>query len=473
MGVLIFATPNCGPVHNPAAGWAQAADTGGTGSLEHADARPRRVANFRDRSSQRARGHMAEPTAEPQQCRICLESDGELVAPCDCKGTARFAHAACIAEWQSSQQERRGSAHRCARCDICGVKYRGLPDPPPRPIVAVCREHVADYIVTLKSVLSSSLLVWILLFSCSIYISRELYSQQGGWTAEKWMVSAHEFLRLTLIIAAPWSVGLHIFLVRNNLRLVQTAVGGVRVIRHGPPVDGLDPGSLLVFLDNRSVDSTGPFDHTVLYLLEHDNERGSIAIVLNQPMLGSDSQRQSEQQATADPVPRSDGSLHVELRNGGPVCKEVWHALHTMGASSLPGSRRIFPPHSGVASVATAPADANAPIYIAECVSPHCLYDLPDVVVRTAAADGSMVALISGTAQWGPGQLAGEVRNGSWGWVEPRFQKRQWFAATALSRNVEDLGPAEVESGRSAQYQLWEELAESPFIEVCLPGVQR
>ena len=43
--------------------------------------------------------------------------------------------------------------------------------------------------------------------------------------------------------------------------------------------------------------------------------------------------------------------------------------------------------------------------------------------------------------------------------MEPRFQKRQWFAAMALSRN--------------GQYQLWEELAESPFIEVCLPGVQR
>lgn len=410
---------------------------------------------------------MAEPStaAEPQQCRICLESDGELLAPCDCKGTARFAHAACIAEWQSSQQERRGSAHRCARCDICGAKYRGLPDPPPRPIAAVCREHVADYIATLKSVLSSSMLVWILLFSCSIYISRELYSQQGGWGgAEKWMVSAYEFVRLTLIIAAPWSVGLHIFLVRNNLRLVQTAVEGVRVIRHGPPVDGLDPGSLLVFLDHRGMDSTGPFDHTVLYLLEHDDARGSIAIVLNRPsMLGSNSRHRGEQQATAEPdhaVPGSDGSLRVELRSGGPVCKEVWHALHTMGASSLPGSRRIFPPHSGVASVAGASADADAPpIYIAECDSPHCLYDLPDAVVRTAAANGGIVTLMSGTAQWGPGQLAGEVRNGSWGWVEPRFQKRQWFAAMALSRN--------------GQYQLWEELAESPFIEVGLPGVQR
>jgi putative AlgH/UPF0301 family transcriptional regulator len=280
-----------------------------------------------------------------------------------------------------------------------------------------------------------------------------------------------------MLFVGPWSVGLHIFLVRNNLRLVGSTVEGVRVIRHGLPVEGLEAGSLLVFLDNRNVNNTsGPFDHTVLYLIEHDDERGSIAVVLNRPMLGSNP-RQSEQLSTPEAghaTREAGGSLHVELRDGGPVCKEAWHALHTMGASGLQGSRRIFPPQSGNATVVRARgADADAPpIYIAECASPHSLYDLPDAVVRAAAANGGMVALMNGSAQWGPGQLAGEVRNGSWGWVEPRFQKRRWFAM-ALSRDADESIHASGESGPSAQHRLWEDVAESPFIEVCLPGVRR
>ena len=145
-----------------------------------------------------------------------------------------------------------------------------------------------------------------------------------------------------------------------------------------------------------------------------------------------------------------------------------------MGASSLPRSRRIFPPASGNAHVVR-PHGADVddpPIYIAECTSPHSLYDLPDAVVRAAAANGGMVALMSGSAQWAPGQLAGEVRNGSWGWVEPRFQKRRWFAM-ALARDEDEMTHAEGESERSVQYRLWEDVAESPFIEVCLPGVRR
>ncbi len=414
---------------------------------------------------------MAEPaaqSADSRQCRICLESEGELLAPCDCKGTARFAHAACIAEWQASQQQRRGSAHRCTRCDICGAKYNGLPQPPPRPLAAVWREHVADYLGTAGSLMSASSFKSVLFLSCVIWNLID-----GRWrTAEKW-VAAWEYFQLVSMFVGPWSVGLHIFLVRNNLRLVRNSVEGVRVIRFGLPVDGLEAGSLLVFLDNRGVNNTaGPFDHTVLYLIEHDDERGSVAVVLNRPMLAS-KPRQSDQQATARR--EANGFLHVELRDGGPVCKEAWHALHSMGTSGLPGSRRIFPPQSGNAPVArTRGADADAPpIYIAECESPHSLYDLPDAVLRAAAVDGGMVALMSGTAQWGPGQLAGEVRNGSWGWVEPRFQKRRWFAM-ALSRDADELSHAERdEPGRSDQYRLWKDVAESPFIDVCLPGLRR
>lgn len=44
-------------------------------------------------------------------CRICLESDGVLISPCGCKGTAGFVHQECIREWMQTK----GSDD----CEIC------------------------------------------------------------------------------------------------------------------------------------------------------------------------------------------------------------------------------------------------------------------------------------------------------------------------------------------------------------------
>ncbi len=37
----------------------------------------------------------------PRQCRICLEEDKKrnLVAPCSCKGTSKYAHSECLMQW--------------------------------------------------------------------------------------------------------------------------------------------------------------------------------------------------------------------------------------------------------------------------------------------------------------------------------------------------------------------------------------
>jgi putative AlgH/UPF0301 family transcriptional regulator len=427
---------------------------------------------------------------EPAQCRICLESGGELLTPCDCKGTARFVHAACVAEWQASQQERRGSAHRSTRCDICGAKYRGLPRPPPRPRLVVWREHFDDYLSTCRSIrwfCASSAARQYMFVLCVLFNLVD-----GRWrTAERW-VAAWELFEYCALAAAVWSLVLHVFLVRNNLRFAWNgATEGMRIIRFGAPVEGLDAGSLLVFLRGTREDGEGPFDNTVLYVTEHDDERGSTAIVLNRPMFGSGASPRAAQPASAErgpaaPLPRGDSSeagqtataqrqrgrpLPMELRYGGPVAKEAWHVFHTMGPTVIAGSRKIFPPPSiGAASVtrgsrdgdgsaSASPGDPAAPlpIYLAECSSPHSLYDLPETAVKEAAANGGMLALASGIAAWAPGQLAGEVRCGSWGWVEPRFQKRRWFGMTCDAEEVQSL---------------WLDVAESPFIEVCLPGVR-
>jgi hypothetical protein len=38
------------------------------------------------------------------QCRLCWEEDGDLVSPCDCKGSAAFIHEDCILKEIDSRQ---------------------------------------------------------------------------------------------------------------------------------------------------------------------------------------------------------------------------------------------------------------------------------------------------------------------------------------------------------------------------------
>ena len=49
---------------------------------------------------------------------------------------------------------------------------------------------------------------------------------------------------------------------------------------------------------------------------------------------------------------------------------------------------------------------------------------------------GTPTLFISGEASWAPGQLAGEVRNGSWGGVGGRYVEREWFGQTFSGRRL-------------------------------------
>jgi E3 ubiquitin-protein ligase DOA10 len=35
-------------------------------------------------------------------CRFCLVDSGELVAPCECKGSSAWVHVGCLRQWQKS-----------------------------------------------------------------------------------------------------------------------------------------------------------------------------------------------------------------------------------------------------------------------------------------------------------------------------------------------------------------------------------
>lgn len=78
------------------------------------------------------------PTARSKTCRICLEVEVEhlnassspssapapvqsLIAPCHCRGTARWVHRTCLDAWREAA---RGSVAKRDKCTVCGFAYR-------------------------------------------------------------------------------------------------------------------------------------------------------------------------------------------------------------------------------------------------------------------------------------------------------------------------------------------------------------
>ena len=55
-------------------------------------------------------------------CRYCAQpaSAADLVSPCGCKGSLKFAHKECVQKWISTPKERTSCA-----CEVCGEEWRG------------------------------------------------------------------------------------------------------------------------------------------------------------------------------------------------------------------------------------------------------------------------------------------------------------------------------------------------------------
>ena len=55
-------------------------------------------------------------------CRYCAQpaSAADLVSPCGCKGSLKFAHHECVQKWISTPKERTSRA-----CEVCGEDWRG------------------------------------------------------------------------------------------------------------------------------------------------------------------------------------------------------------------------------------------------------------------------------------------------------------------------------------------------------------
>eukprot|EP00820_Chromera_velia_P028378 Cvel_11634.t1-p1 / transcript=Cvel_11634.t1 / gene=Cvel_11634 / organism=Chromera_velia_CCMP2878 / gene_product=E3 ubiquitin-protein ligase MARCH7, putative / transcript_product=E3 ubiquitin-protein ligase MARCH7, putative / location=Cvel_scaffold737:888-1744(-) / protein_length=58 / sequence_SO=supercontig / SO=protein_coding / is_pseudo=false len=51
----------------------------------------------------------------PPICRVCQDGDGELIVPCDCKGSVKYVHRQCLDKWRSSGV----NPMSLTRCEIC------------------------------------------------------------------------------------------------------------------------------------------------------------------------------------------------------------------------------------------------------------------------------------------------------------------------------------------------------------------
>jgi hypothetical protein len=70
----------------------------------------------------------AEPKTDEPACRFC-HNPGELVCPCECKGSSQYVHLQCLQQWQKSVLLSQ-STHPDYQtkideiCNVCGTPFR-------------------------------------------------------------------------------------------------------------------------------------------------------------------------------------------------------------------------------------------------------------------------------------------------------------------------------------------------------------
>ncbi|CAI5460218.1 unnamed protein product [Closterium sp. Yama58-4] len=118
----------------------------------------------------------AEDEDQPQ-CRICLECDGDdLIAPCKCKGSARFVHRSCLDQWRATKE---GFAF--CHCSTCKTRFHLRVCPPPDPRF----RHLKFRLFVARDIVFVTLLVQLLIicFGCTAYVADHYFDMglQKSW----------------------------------------------------------------------------------------------------------------------------------------------------------------------------------------------------------------------------------------------------------------------------------------------------
>lgn len=315
----------------------------------------------------------AEDRSLGSVCRICFDdsSSGELVAPCQCRGTQALVHKACLLKWRRLQVIQ-GKVSAASKCEVCGSKYAASLASPGRPWHAV----VFDFLRVLSET-TCGLVVYFC--SCRSPLS---------WLVLIVACARFGLLRIvvTLTIFFPCFV-LMLYCQGSKLSVLGTPGHNMHLgfTSFGPPVEGLCKGMLLV-----SIRAGGPFRKTALYVIEH-SDHGTLAVILNKTL--SDVQNAE-----------SSGSLTLSLRTGGPVQLQGFFCIHDV--ANVPGAERLL---------------RNEALFLNRNL--HSLQTIQSLVEHGDGHDDSHLVILKGVSSWGEHQLEGEVRRGAWGWIPPEHVK--------------------------------------------------
>ena len=250
-------------------------------------------------------------TDSDQKCRICFEGgqQGELISPCSCRGTQKFVHRSCLTQWQQTTLVQ-PNPRRAFECSVCKCLF-------------------------------------------SIKPSETIWKRVFRWLLPRWA-------RQTFATSVAFVI---IFLSRQFPPALQCLVAFAAIycssrfssrfgMADGDPVPAVVPGCFLVA---DGIPRGSIFYRSVILLLQHDSNSGSLGIIINNPQ-----------------------------RVGGPVA--TFQSIYL--------TERASPDVAAVSGVDGLFWGRGQP---------------------TSGLEGEWrVKVVRGVSGWGARQLDGEVRRGSW-----------------------------------------------------------
>src|SRR6185312_12882433 len=146
------------------------------------------------------------------------------------------------------------------------------------------------------------------------------------------------------------------------------------------------------------------FDHTVIYLCQHD-ETHAMGLILNQPIEGLDFGRMLRELGISPGLAGGDRELSSKtIFRGGPVQNDRGFVLHSLDYHIDDITLNLGPPEP----VPDSPALAETGDGVGLTATRDILVDMS----KGAGPQHSLIAL--GYAGWGPGQLETELSHNAW-----------------------------------------------------------
>ncbi len=147
------------------------------------------------------------------------------------------------------------------------------------------------------------------------------------------------------------------------------------------------------------------FDHTVIYLCQHD-ETHAMGLILNQPIEGLDFGRMLHELGIAPGLADGDRGLAGKtIFRGGPVQNDRGFVLHSPDYYIEDITLNLGPP----------PEPSPETAVLAEMSDGVALTATRDILIDLSKGTGPRHFLIAlGYAGWGPGQLESELSHNAW-----------------------------------------------------------